>query len=73
MEIQKIFAKFNGNPKVLDNRKQLLAEYKSYKALNSLQLRIKTEKGEIELSLISACNFIVTGEIQENLSEKIKI
>jgi hypothetical protein len=73
LEIKKIFAKFNGNPKVLDNRKQLLEEYKSYTHLNSLQLRIVTEKCEIELSLISACHFIVTGKIQENLSKKIKI
>jgi hypothetical protein len=72
LEIKKIFAKFNGNPKVLDNRKQLIEEYKSYTHLHSLQLRIATEKGEIELSLISACHFIVTGEIQENLLKKIK-
>lgn len=73
MEILKIFAKFNGNPKTLNNRKQLLEEYKSYKNLHSLQIRLVTKNGEIELSLISACNFIATGEIQENLSKKIKI
>ena len=72
MEIKKIFAKFNGNPKTLINRHQLIEEYKSYKNLYSLQLKIVTDSKEIELSLLSACHFIVTGEIQENLLKKIK-
>ena len=66
-EIIKIFAKFNGNPKTLKNREELIEEYKTYKYLNSLTVKLKYKDYELTLSLLSATWFILTGKVQSDL------
>lgn len=70
--IKRIFAKFNGNPKTLSSLEELRKEYQTYKSINSLSLTIETQDQQIELSLLSSCNFIITGEIQENILKNNK-
>lgn len=72
MEIKKILCKLNGNPKTVYSRKELISEYKTYNNLNSLSIIIILKNNsEIKLSLLSACNFIITGKIQENIIKNL--
>jgi len=72
INIKRIFAKFNGNPKTVNSLEELRKEYQTYKSLISLSLKIETQDQTIELSLLSACNFIITGEVQENILKNNK-
>lgn len=72
--ITKIISKLNGNPKTLQNREQLLNEIKTYKSLNSIHLTIEFDDNKpIELSILSAVYFILSGNIQNNILENKKI
>ncbi len=72
--ITKIISKLNGNPKTLKDRNELLNEIKTYKSLNSISLRIEFNDYEpIELSILSAVYFILSGNIQINILENKKI
>jgi hypothetical protein len=72
--ITKIISKLNGNPKTLQNREQLLKEIKTYKSLNSIHLSIEFSCGDIiELAILSAVYFILSGTIQSNILENKKI
>jgi len=71
--ITKIISKLNGNPKTLQNRDQLLKEIKTYKSLNSIHLIIEFDDTKpIELSILSAVYFILSGNIQSNILENKK-
>lgn len=72
--ITKIISKLNGNPKTLKDRNELLNEIKTYKSLNSIHLTIEFDDTKhIELSILSAVYFILSGNIQSNILENKKI
>ncbi len=66
MKIKRIFAELNGQLKTFKNRDELVSEIKKLNSLN-LILKIEFEEKTIELSILSSMNFIVTGEIQDNI------
>ena len=66
--IKKIYSVINNNKKTFKNHKELLAEIRKYKELNSISLKIEfTSNKVVELSLLSITYFIITGKIQENI------
>jgi len=70
-----MIARFNGNPKRLQNHKEFVNEYRTYSNLKSLELEIVTSDGSYWLSLLSAVWFLLTEEIasNEDIQKNIKI
>ncbi len=70
-----MIARFNGNPKRLQNHKEFVKEYASYKNLKSLELEIVTSDGSYWLSLLSSIWFLLTEEIAgaETIKKNIKL
>ena len=72
--IKKIIARLNGNPKTVTSRDELIKEISTYNYLNSIHLSIEFDDCDpIELSILSAVYFILSGDIQSNILKNKKI